>query len=114
MSSIEKTLEASFPSAELEHQAAMFTVTIDYKEAFLPERSLCDFSQNTICFTEVRNSLHGSKLSLDDEIEIQEASDSTPSIVENDSKTPQKNIFLNLILQSPQKTNTLFSPILHF
>ena len=89
MSATEKALEVSLPSSEFEHQRMMSTVSNDYKERNSPKSSLSEFSQNTIPFTEFKNSLHGSCASLDDEMEVQEASSSAPLTLIQDSKTWQ-------------------------
>ena len=76
ISATEKALEISPLSTEFEHQALMITVSNDYKEPISPQRPLSDFSQSTTLFTEVENSLHGPNDSLNDEMEVQEASSS--------------------------------------
>ena len=47
MSTPAKTLEASPPSTELEHQALVITVPNDYKETISTQSPLSIFSQNT-------------------------------------------------------------------
>ena len=59
------------------------------KKPVSPHSSLSDVSQITTLFTEVEDSSHGSNVFLNDELEIQEASGSAPSTVENDSN-PRK------------------------
>ena len=48
------------------------------------------FSQYNTCFTEVKNSLHASNSSLNDQVEVQEASGSAPLTDIDDSKLPKK------------------------
>ena len=52
----------------------------------MPQRSLSDLSQINTPSIEFKNSLHGSNASLNDDMEIQEASSSAPSTVEKDLK----------------------------
>ena len=68
----------------------MISVPNDYKEPVSLQSSLSDFSQITNPFTAIKNSLHGSKADLNDEMENQEASSCAPSPVIHDSKAPQK------------------------
>ena len=76
MSITGKIFNASFPYTEFEHQALVITFPNDYravssdKEIISPQSSLSDLSQITTPFTEVKNSLHGSNTSLNDEMEI--------------------------------------------
>ena len=81
----------------------MLTVPKDYKKLDPPQSSPSDISQSTTSFTEVKNSLHGSKTSLNQDGEIQEASSSAPSTVIHDSKTRQKNSEYDS--QSPRRQN---------
>ena len=103
-----------FPSTELEHQALMITVSNAAMEPISPQSSLSDFSQTTTSFTEFKNSLHGSKATLQDEIEVQEASVSAPSTVIHDSKIPEKTNNLHLTFPSPRKGNANFKLLLAF
>ena len=68
MSTTEKTLEPLLPSNEFEHQALVITVPNDYTETVSPQSWFSDFSQVTIPFIEVKNSLHVSNASLIDEM----------------------------------------------
>ena len=108
MSATENALEVSHPSTEFEHQALTISAPNVYKEAVSPQSSLSDFSRNTTPFAEVKNSLHGSDASVNNEMEIHVASSGAPSIVVYDSKTPQKHINSAGDHQIPRKGNTIF------
>ena len=68
----------------------MITVPNDYKEPVSPQSSLSEFPQDSTPLTAVKNSLHGSNNSQNDEMEVQEASNGAPLTVIHDSKTRQK------------------------
>ena len=65
-----KNLQASVPSAEVEHQCLVVTVPNDYKEIVSPQSSFSDLLQHSTPCTEVKNSLHGCKVSLNDELKF--------------------------------------------
>ena len=77
------------------------------KKTVSPQSSLSYLSQNTTPFTEITNPLHSSKISLNDEMEIQQASSSAPATVIHDPKTLQKIKILHLIFQSPLREKTM-------
>ena len=92
MSTSQINLEAFLPPIDFEHQSLVFTVPNDYKKLFGHKARFLIFQQKkTNIFIEVKNSMHCSYASLNDETEVQGASISAPSIVENDSQTTQKN-----------------------
>ena len=105
-----KPLGASFLSTEFEHQSLMITVPFDYKETVSPQSSLPDLSQHNTPFTEVMNSSHGWSASLNVEREIQGASGSALSTVQNDSKDGQKyTIFEPDFLKSSKRKHNIFN-----
>ena len=106
MCTSEKTLEASLPSIESEHETLVITVPNDYKEINSPQSWLSELPQIIITLSEVQQFLHGSNASLNDEKKVHENFDSAPSTIKTDSKTTQKLNFLNLIVESPQWRNT--------
>ena len=69
-------MEASLPSTELEYQALVVTVPIDYKETVSLQSSFSHFLQINAPLFEAKNSLYGSIASLYDGMEIQEDSSS--------------------------------------
>ena len=107
MSTTVKFLKASLPFTELEDQAMVITVPIDFKETVSSQISLANLSHTITPSTEIKKSLYSPNASLNDGTENQEASSSSPSTVIRDSKTPQKKL-LNLFLQSPRGSHTIF------
>ena len=92
-----KTLEASLPSTEFEHQALLINVPKDHKTVsneckaiFLSQISLSDLLHKSTPVIEVQSSLYGSSASSNGEKETPEASKSALSTVENDLETPQE------------------------
>ena len=85
----------------------MATVPNHYKGTDSPQSSLSHLSPNITTLTGIKNSLHGSSISLFDEMDTEEASGSAPPTSKHDSKTGPKR-FVTLILQSSQKDNTKF------
>ena len=69
----------------------MITLPNNNKEIVPLQSSLRDPSQNTTPFINVRSSLHGSKKSVNDEMETQEASKNAPSCVKKVSKFSVEN-----------------------
>ena len=106
MSTIEKTLDSSLPSIEIEYQALVITIPNDCEEPVSAQSSLSDFPQNTSLFTEVRNSIHGSEDSLNDEIIFRKPLVMPLELLQMFQKFRKKH--LNPSLQSPQKVNTKF------
>ena len=106
-------MDASLASTEFEHQALVITVPNEFKETVGPQSSLSDLLQNTTPFTESKNSLLGSNVSLIDEMEIQGAFSSASSTVIHDSKfrkiKSNKTSILQLKLKFPQ--TYLLSPL---
>ena len=87
----------------------MITVHNDLKECVSPQSLLLIFFQAKTPFTEVMNPLHDSSASLNDNMEIQEASSSAPITVIHDSKTPKKNM-CTLFFKVPEKQKLLTDP----
>ena len=115
MSTTQKPLHAFPPSTELKHQALVITVPKDYKtvsndseEIVSPQRSFSGLLQNTSPFTEVKNSLHGSNTSLNDDLEFQGASSIAPLTVKGYSKTLQKIKPVKPIPEYLHKRNSKF------
>ena len=71
----------------------MITAPNEYKEPVQPQSSLSDSYQNTTPFYAFKNSLHGSNASLNDGMEVEEASFSAALTVKHDSKTATKQKF---------------------
>ena len=83
-----------------------------YEEPLSLQTSSSDYYQNAALFTDVKNSLHSSDVSLSDEMEVQKDSSSASLTMIHDSKTLQKS--LHLIRQSPRRGNTIIYPIMRF
>ena len=107
MKTTEKSLEECFPSTEFEHQSLVITVPNDCQETVSPQSSLSAQSQNTTPSSKVKNSLHVSKGSLNDELEFQEAFSGASSLVRKIQNPRQKLKTLKLIFQSPQSGKTI-------
>ena len=109
MSAAERTLELSHPFTEFESQVLLITVPNDIKETVSPQNSPSHLSQTTTPFTEVKGPLHASYNSLNDVMETLETLGSAPPTAKNDSKAPQENKPVNVILPSPRKRIETFS-----
>ena len=67
-----------FPPFHLKIKLLKITLPNDSKDLVSSQSLLSNFSQNTTPSFEINDSLHGSRASLNDEMEVQEASSSAP------------------------------------
>ena len=112
MRTTEKNSEAFILSAGIDHQALVITALNDCKtasndsqETFSAQCSIFDLSQKASPFTEDKNSLHGSKLSLNDAMELHGISFSAAGNFYYDSKIPQKKtkVYEPFTTKSPKR-----------